>query len=134
MWSRDKMKHFISGSTRPIIWIKLGKVVWTVLQDPGTTKRGWKETYNQTWCDQIMLSTPQRFNALGSYYMFWVYWKQNLKMRFKNLSSAIVENASSLCRLSYFFGRLSKLILFTAILDALLGNPVMKFSVKVVNG
>ena len=79
-----------------------------------------------------MLSTPQRFNALGSYYMFWVYWKQNLKMRFKNLSSPIVENASSLC--SYFFERLSKLILFTAILDALLENPLIKFSVKVVNG
>ena len=37
-----------------------------VLQDSRTAKPAWEETHNETWCDKIMLSTPQRFRGLNS--------------------------------------------------------------------
>ena len=39
------------------------KVYTITLKDSSTTKLGWKETYSETWCEQIMLSTPQKFSA-----------------------------------------------------------------------
>ena len=41
-----------------------------MLQDSTTTKCWWKETYNKTWCHQIMLSTTQRCSALGTLFLY----------------------------------------------------------------
>ena len=39
-----------------------------ILQDSRATKLGWKEIYNEMWCEKIMLVTPQRFSAVYSSY------------------------------------------------------------------
>ena len=41
-----------------------------IFQDIRTTKLDWVEIYKETLLDQIMLSKPQRFSALGSSFYF----------------------------------------------------------------
>ena len=45
-----------------------------ILQNLRTTKRDWEETYVETRCNQIMLSTPQRFSVLCSCCVLLYHW------------------------------------------------------------
>ena len=64
------------------------KIMLQMKHSCSITKLGWEKTYSETWQDQIMLSTSQRFSALG--FCSLLKWKSLWSKYFFMLSSAIV--------------------------------------------
>ena len=61
-----------------------------IFQDIRTTKLDWVEIYKETLLDQIMLSKPQRFSALGSSFYFKTTTKQTLIFVWARLEKSLI--------------------------------------------